>query len=113
MPHRVWDPSAGCPASPEQLPPRSATIGDREGRTFAQGVECGTRVAACVARASALELLARARWWNRWRYRLMASALVACAEELELWAEEDEAARRGLAETRKPGSPEEAGLSVN
>jgi hypothetical protein len=26
MPHRVWDPSAGSPASPEQLPPRPATV---------------------------------------------------------------------------------------
>lgn len=27
MAHRVWDPSAGSPASPEQLPPPPATVG--------------------------------------------------------------------------------------
>jgi hypothetical protein len=27
--------------------------------------------------------------WNRWRHRLMASALVACAEELESTADAD------------------------
>lgn len=51
--------------------------------SFAAGQDCGTRVAACVARAAALELVEHARWWNRWRCRLMARALVACAEELE------------------------------
>jgi hypothetical protein len=51
--------------------------------SFAAGRHCGTRVAACIARAAALELLQEARWWNRWRRRLMASALVACAEDLE------------------------------
>jgi hypothetical protein len=70
-----------------------AMLGHREDCAFAAGVACGTRVAACVARATALELLARSRWWNRWRYQFVASAFVACAEELELQAEEDEAAR--------------------
>lgn len=68
--------------------------------SFSAGVDCGTRVAACVARAAAQELLERARWWNRWRHRLMASALVACAEELE--DEADSAGRPGAAEGR-PG----------
>lgn len=26
MTHRVWDPAAGSPAAPEQLPPRPATV---------------------------------------------------------------------------------------
>ena len=51
--------------------------------SFSAGRDCGTRVAACVARVAALELVDGARWWNRWRRRVQASALVACAEELE------------------------------
>ena len=51
--------------------------------SFSAGRDCGTRVAASVARLAALELVDGARWWNRWRCRLMESALVACAEELE------------------------------
>ena len=58
--------------------------------SFSAGQHCGTRVAACLARAAALELLQEARWWNRWRRRLMASALVACAEALEREADPDE-----------------------
>jgi hypothetical protein len=54
-----------------------------EHASFAAGQDCGTRVAACLARLTALELLDGARWWNRWRRRLMAGALVACAEDLE------------------------------
>jgi hypothetical protein len=61
---------------------------------FSAGRDCGTRVGACIARAAALELLERGRWWSRWRYRLMARALVACAEELELDAEEEGRRRR-------------------
>jgi hypothetical protein len=56
--------------------------------SFAAGQDTGTRVAACVARYAALELVESARWWDRWRCRLMASALVACAEDLEQAADE-------------------------
>lgn len=44
-------------------------------------------MAACVARLAAIELIGGSRWWNRWRLRLMARALVACAEEMELAAD--------------------------
>ena len=64
--------------------------------SFSAGQDCGTRVAACVARLAALELTDHARWWNRWRRRLMARALIACAEELECAA--DEGGRRDVAE---------------
>ena len=37
---------------------------------------------------AALELTAHSRWWNRWKHRLMARALVACAEEMECAADE-------------------------
>ncbi len=55
----------------------------RDEASFLAGQESGTRIAACVARLAALELLDGARWWNRRRHRLMARALVACAEEME------------------------------
>ncbi len=64
--------------------------------SFSAGQDTGTRVAACVARLAALELTDHSRWWNRRRHRLMASALVACAEELECAADEGE--RRDTAE---------------
>jgi hypothetical protein len=51
--------------------------------SFAAGQDCGTRVAACLARTCALELLDGSRWWNRRGHRRMAAALVAYAEELE------------------------------
>jgi hypothetical protein len=69
--------------------------------SFAAGRHCGTRVAACIARAAAVELLQEARWWNRWKRRLMASALVACAEDLE-----SEAASNA---TDEGGAPPRAG----
>jgi hypothetical protein len=55
--------------------------------SFSAGRDCGTRVAACLARLTALELMEHARWWNRRRRRVMAGALVACAEELERQAD--------------------------
>lgn len=55
--------------------------------SFSAGQDCGTRVAACVARLAALDLVDDARWWNRRRRRLMARALVACAEEMECAAD--------------------------
>jgi hypothetical protein len=60
--------------------------------SFSAGQDSGTRVAACVARLAALELIDQSRWWNRGRRRLMARALVACAEELESEADADAAA---------------------
>ena len=57
--------------------------------SFAAGQDCGTRVAAGVARLAALELMDASRWWNHWRRRAMARALVTCAEELESTADED------------------------
>jgi hypothetical protein len=51
--------------------------------SFSAGQDAGVRVSACVARLAALQLVHEARWWNRWRRRLMAKALVACADELE------------------------------
>lgn len=71
--------------------------------SFNAGRCCGTRVAACIARAAALELLERGRWWSRWRRRLMARTLVACAEELE---REAEAVERAPEE--RPGSGRDA-----
>jgi hypothetical protein len=62
--------------------------------SFDAGHDCGTRVAACVARLSALELSDRSHWWNRRGHRLMASALVACAEELEADADAFRASSR-------------------
>jgi len=56
--------------------------------SFSAGQECGVRTAACLVRLAALELVDGSRWWNRRRHRLMASALVACAEEMELTADE-------------------------
>jgi hypothetical protein len=51
--------------------------------SFAAGQDAGTRVAACVARLAALELIDDSRWWNRSRHRLMARALIAHAEAME------------------------------
>jgi hypothetical protein len=51
--------------------------------SFSAGQDCGTRLAACVARLAALELIDDSHWWNRRGHRLMAGALVACAEDLE------------------------------
>jgi hypothetical protein len=57
--------------------------------SFAAGRSCGARVAACVARFAAIELMKDARWWNRRSRRLMARALVAHAEEIEDGADAD------------------------
>lgn len=95
MPNAVWEPSAGEPmGAPPALalaPPSGhlsgKATGAYDGASFAAGRDCGTRVAACVARLAALELVEGSRWWNRRRRRRMAGALVACAEELERDAE--------------------------
>lgn len=73
--------AGGAPS--DWAPLTSAPVTARDGASFAEGQEAGTRIAACVARLAALELLDGSHWWNRWRHRLMASALVACAEEME------------------------------
>jgi hypothetical protein len=65
--------------------------------SFSAGQDCGTRLAACVARLAAFDLIDHARWWNRRRHRLMARTLVACAEEMECAA--DEGGRHAEAET--------------
>ncbi|HEX9050992.1 MAG TPA: hypothetical protein VF841_10705 [Anaeromyxobacter sp.] len=95
MTHAPWDPFAAAPVGPGEraaqratsLPPpepqRPAAGAGWEGASFAAGQDCGTRVAACLARLSALDLLDGARWWNRRAHRAMAAALVAYAEELE------------------------------
>jgi hypothetical protein len=101
MTHAVRDPSAGDPMTPEQRLPQPVTaLPERPSpsvkatngydcASFAAGQDCGTRVAACLARLSALELVDGARWWNRRGRRLIASALVAYAEELESGADAD------------------------
>jgi hypothetical protein len=70
-----------------QPPPVKATNA-YDTASFAAGQDCGTRVAACLARSCALELVDGSRWWNRRGHRLMAGALVAYADELESVAEE-------------------------
>ncbi len=72
----------GAGASVGSMDPYDAT-------SFSAGRSCGARVAACVARLAAIELMAEARWWNRRRRRLMAGALVAHAEEMESAADDD------------------------
>lgn len=101
MTHAVRDPSAGAPMSTEQrtpppttsaLPPHSPPVKATtayDAASFDAGLDCGTRVAACLARLAALELIDGARWWNRRGRRLMAVALVAHAEDLESAADSD------------------------
>ncbi|HET9553431.1 MAG TPA: hypothetical protein VFP50_10725 [Anaeromyxobacteraceae bacterium] len=60
--------------------------------SFSAGQDTGTRISACVARLAAIQLVEESRWWNRRRRRLMASALIACADEL------DDSASAGRAE---------------
>jgi hypothetical protein len=57
--------------------------------SFAAGRRCGTRVAACVARLAAIEIMEGAHWWNRRRRGLMARVLIAHAEEMEVAAAEE------------------------
>jgi hypothetical protein len=95
MMHGVRDRSAGDPTAAERRPAKPLAVVPKppsqsakattayDGASFDAGQDCGTRVAACIARACALELIDGSRWWNRRRHRLMAGALVAYAEELE------------------------------
>ena len=51
--------------------------------SFDAGTDAGARISACVVRLTALQLIQDSRWWNRRRRRLMAGALLSCAEEIE------------------------------
>jgi hypothetical protein len=62
--------------------------------SFAAGQNSGTRIASCIARLAAIELMEHANWWNRRRRGAMASALIAHAQELENDADAEPAARR-------------------
>lgn len=64
--------------------------------SFVAGQHCATRVASCVARLAAVELMKDARWWNRRRRGFMARALIAHAEELEIAAEAEAAGAQAL-----------------
>lgn len=77
--------------------------------SFSAGQDAGTRLAACVARLAALELIDDSRWWNRWRRRLMARALVACAEEMESAADADVRRDTAEAENESTFQPAAAG----
>jgi hypothetical protein len=66
------------------------TVTSYDSISFTAGKDAGARISACVARFAAFELVEESHWWNRWRHRLMAKALVACAEELESNADESE-----------------------
>lgn len=105
MSHDVWDPPAGAPMSTERRVPQLATAASAplspvvratacDATSFDAGQDCGTRVAACIARLSALELIDGSRWWNRRARRAMAGALVAHADELESGADAAAEARR-------------------
>jgi hypothetical protein len=69
--------------------------------SFSAGQETGTRVAACIARLAALQLMDDSRWWNRRRHGFMARALIAHAEEME-GAAEEAGAEPALATPREP-----------
>jgi hypothetical protein len=79
--------------------PEEDAVFPYDSASFAAGKDAGARVSACLARLTALQLVADSRWWNRWRRRLMARALVTCAEELESGADDlkmEEALRQGV-----------------
>lgn len=76
--------------------------------SFAAGRNSGTRLAACTARLAALELIDHSSWWNRRKHRLMAGALVACAEELEGAAEAD----RGCDGLEEESTPAPSALAL-
>jgi hypothetical protein len=61
--------------------------------SFAAGQNAGTRIASCIARLAASELMEEAHWWNRRRRGDMATALIAHADELESDADAGPAAR--------------------
>jgi hypothetical protein len=77
--------------------------------SFAAGKDAGTRISACVVRLAALQLVEDARWWNRWRCRLMARALVTCAEVMESSADASKASGAIEAEADPSFRPARAG----
>ncbi len=62
--------------------------------SFAAGQNCGTRIASCIARLAASELMQDARWWNRRRRGAMASALLTYSKDLENDADSEPAGQR-------------------
>ena len=70
--------------------------------SFTAGEDAGARTSACLMRLAALQLVEDSRWWNRRRCRLMARALVTCAEEMESAADADRP--EGAVETRGESS---------
>jgi len=62
--------------------------------SFAAGQSCGTRIASCIARLAASELMQDARWWNRRRRGAMASALMTYSDDLENDADSEPAGRQ-------------------
>lgn len=81
---------------PPSAPPREGwkPMAPYDAASFAAGQNCGARIASCVARLAASELMRGAHWWNRWRRGAMSSALIAYAEEVENDADAGPAARR-------------------
>ncbi len=63
--------------------------------SFAAGQNCGTRIASCIVRLAASELMQDSRWWNRRRRGAMTSALFTYSEELENDADWEPAGREG------------------
>jgi len=51
--------------------------------SFTAGQHTGTRMASCIARLAARELMQDAHWWNRRRRGAMARALITHADELD------------------------------
>ena len=84
-----------------------------DAESFSAGQDCGTRIAGCVARLAALELMADARWWNRRSRRLMAGVLVAFAEEMEEESNPGAAESVGVTETARPILMPPPGLVVH
>jgi len=68
-------------------------VGTYDTASFAAGQDCGTRIASCIARLAAGELMQDARWWNRRRRGVMASALLTYSEDLENDADSEPAGK--------------------
>jgi hypothetical protein len=79
--------------------------------SFTAGKDAGARVSACVARLAAHQLVEDAHWWNRRRRRLMARALVTCADELEDAADESRAVPLMVRDDRPMPGPSRLGFA--